>query len=224
MKPNAELCLHEEILLLALHDRKGVPIVGIGTLQALAGALLAELLLRGNVHLGAREAVELVRLETSEDALLDECLESIAQQKKPKNLRWWVMKLAQRRELLHRTAAGLCERGILRADKRKILFFFEQRIYPEANAAPERALAERLREVILTGTPNVDERTLVLLSLAYKTNLLKPVVGAAKLRDRKKRIERVIEGEALGRVAGKVTEATQAAILVSTCVVPIIAS
>jgi hypothetical protein len=70
----------------------------------------------------------------------------------------------------------------------------------------------------------VDPRTVVTLSLAHQTQVLKAVFDRKELKGRKKRIEAVIQGEATGAAAKEVLEAVQAAVIVSTCVVPIIIS
>jgi len=118
-------------------------------------------------------------------------------------------------------AQQLCRRGILRAAEDKVLLIFTRKIYPEVNPEPERKLIERLRQAIFTESRDVDPRTVVLVSLANNTGLLKAVFDNKKLKGRKARIEEIINGEITGKAAKEAIEAMQAAVMVA-CIMPAI--
>jgi pyruvate/2-oxoglutarate dehydrogenase complex dihydrolipoamide dehydrogenase (E3) component len=80
-------------------------------------------------------------------------------------------------------------------------------------------LIERLRRVIFTDTRDIDPRTVVLLSLANSTGILKVVFDKKKLKDRKDRIKQIVNGEITGKAATEAIQAMQAAIMVA-CVMP----
>jgi Golgi phosphoprotein 3 len=219
------LYLHEEILLLALQDREGTVVSGAWYSQALAGALLTELILRGRLRsTGDDGKLEVVSTETLGEPLLDECLGLVAGAKKPKPMSDWLSKVANWKELKHRVAERLCERGILRSDTDKVLLFFERRIYPEVDPEPERAIIERLREAIFTERDDLDPRTVVILALAYRTEILKAAFDRKELKARKARIESVVNGDATGKAAQDVIEAVQMAVIFTACFVPVIVS
>jgi hypothetical protein len=220
-----DLHLYEEILLLALNDEQGTVVSGAWYSQALAGALLAELSLLGRIRLGeGGERVRVADRTRVGEPLLDECLDTIARSKKPRKLRDWMTRVSNSSGLKHRAAESLCRRGILRADRDKVLLIFERRIYPERDGAPERALVERLRRAIFGSATDVAPRTVVVLSLAYRTDILKAVFDRKDLKRRKRRIEQVIEGDATGEVAAEVLAAIQMAVITSAAIVPIISS
>ena len=219
------LHLHEEILLLALQDGPGTVVSGAWYRQAVAGALLAELKLLERLRQGEDgKAIEVADATPVGEPLLDDCLAQIVALGKSKPLRALLEKLANQGELKHRAAEGLCRRGILRADRERILLFFERRVYPERDARPEAELIERLRAAVFDENADVEPRTVVILSLAHRTNILKAVFDRKLLKAHRARIEAVIRGEATGSAAKQVLEAIQGAALVAACIVPTISS
>jgi golgi phosphoprotein 3 len=224
MAEASQLFLHEEILLLALKDREGTIAPGTMYQYALGGAVLAELLLRRRIRLmehGRKKLVETVDPTPVGDNLIDECLSRIITAKRRASLQTWVERVAQTKHLTHRIAGQLCQRGILRADQGKILLVFTRKIYPEINPEPERQLMSRLREAIFTDTPDVDERTVVLVSLANSAGILRVLFGKKDLKQRKERIAQIVNGEVTGKATKEAIEAMEAAV-VAACLVPMI--
>lgn len=80
---------------------------------------------------------------------------------------------------------------------------------------PERQLIRRLHGAILTDTPDVDHRTLVLASLANSVNILQVIFDRRELKGRKKRIKQIVHGEIIGKTTQEAIEAMQAAIMVA---------
>jgi hypothetical protein len=224
MTDHADLYLHEELLLLTLRDREGTVVSGAWSAQALAGGILAELVLRGRVRAtGAKAKLELVSTEPLGEPLLDECIALLADSEKLRPARTWLARIAGWKKLRHRVAARLCEAGVLHDETEKVLLLFERRTYPEADPAPERAVVERLRRAVFEDGP-VDPRTLVLLSVAHRTGILRALFDRKELKARRDRIEAVVAGELAGDAAGRAVSAMQAAMISSTMIAPIIAS
>lgn len=224
MAAKNELRLYEEILLLALKDEEGTVAPGAMYQYAVGGAILAELLLArriGVIEEKRRKLVEVLDNAPLGDDLLDECLTKIRIAKKRASLQTWVTKFAGIRNLLHRVAWGLCRRDILQMDEKKVLLLFTRTVYPEVNLEPERHVIDRLHEAVFTDTPQVDERTVVLLSLARSAGILPVVFDKKQLKTRKARIEQVVNGELTGKAAKEAIEAMQAAVFVA-CIVPAI--
>ena len=216
--PNS-LFLQEELMLLALRDEEGT-IASAGGMYhyAIGGAIAAELLLRNRIEVeqSKKQLVNLVNSNPVGDPVIDECIERIAGRKKRASLQTWVSNFVGIKNLKHRVAKGLCERGILQAAEDRVLLIFSRKTYPELNPEPERALVERLRCAIFTDSEDVDSRTVVLISLASGTSMLNAVFDRKELKRRKARIEQIISGEATGQAAKQAIEAMQAVIFMST--------
>ncbi len=224
MTIQTSLFLHEEVMLLALRDEEGTIASGTMYQYAIGAAILAELLLNQRIALDESRRKKLVNLISSQplgEALIDQCFEKICNAKRRASLQTWVSRFAGVKNLKHRVAQGLCERGILRAAEDTILLLFTRKIYPEINPEPERRLIERLRQAIFTDSRDVDPRTVVLVSLANSTGLLKVVFDKKKLKGRKARIKEMSDGEITGKAAKEAIEAMQAAVMVC-CIMPAI--
>ena len=216
------LFLHEEIMLLALRDEEGTIASGTMCQYAIGAAVLAELLLNKRIAVGESRRKKLVDLISSQpfgEPLIDQCLEKISNAKRRASLQRWVSRFAGVKNLKHRVARQLCERDILRAAEDTILLLFARKIYPEINPEPERKLIERLRQAIFTDSRDVDPRTVVLVSLANSTGLLKVVFDKKELKGRKARIKEISDGEITGKAAKEAIEAMQAAVMVC-CIMP----
>ena len=219
------LYLHEELLLLVMRDDEGTVASGTMYSFAIGGAVLAELLLHRRISIETRRKSKLANLVDPKRIgapLLDESLKKIAGARRRASLQSWVSRFANTKHLKHRVAQRLCGRGILRADEDKVLFLFTRKIYPELNPAPEREIVERMRKAIFTDTRNVDPRTVILISLAHHSGVLKAVFDKKKLRARKKRIEQLVNGEIAGCATQEAIEAMQAAVMVAAIMPAII--
>ncbi len=224
MAIQTNLFLHEEIMLLALRDEEGTIASGTMYKYAIGAAVLSELLLNKRIVVEESKKKKFVNLVSSQlfgESLIDQCLEKISNAKRRASLQTWVSRFASVKNLKHRVALQLCERGILRAAEDTILLLFARKIYPEVNPEPEKKLIERLRQAIFTDSRDVDPQTVVLVSLANSTGLLKVVFDKKELKVRKARIEEIINGEITGKAAKEAIEAMQAAVMVC-CIMPAI--
>jgi hypothetical protein len=222
MKKN-DLFLHEEVMLLALRDKEGTVEYGTCYRFALGGAILAELLLEGRLAIDEtrkkRPLIDLVSSAPLGAPVIDECLEKVATAKRRAAPQTWVSRFASIKGLRDRVAQRLCNRGILRMDEKKVLLLFTRKIYPELDPRPEREMVGRLDRAIFRETGDVAPRTVVLVSLADATGLLKVAFDKKKLKARKKRIEQIVNGEASGKATRDAIQAMQAAVAVA-CVMP----
>jgi len=117
------LSLPEELMLLALRDEEGTIEMGSMYQYAIGGAVLAELLMRDRLHLDTsrKKTVHLVNAKLLGDPLLDDCLSKVQDSRKQLAAQTWVTKFAGVKNLKHRLAMRLCDRGILKADEDKVL-------------------------------------------------------------------------------------------------------
>ena len=220
------LRLHEEVLLLALRNDKGTVAGGVMYQQAAGGALLAELILEkrlGTVTEGRSTYAVVEDRSPLGDALLDECLEQVAAASRRGKLATWVGRFAGMKKLLHRAAAGLRDKGVLREDESQLLVLFTRRTYPELDPSYEREITDRLDRAIFSDDGSVDARTAVLIALAHHAGLLKANFDKGRLKDRRDRIESVINGHAVGNATKEAIDAVKAAILVTT-LIPVMAA
>jgi hypothetical protein len=222
MTNQTSLFLHEEVMLLALRDEEGTIASGTMYQYAIGAAILAELLLNQRIALDESRKKKLVNLISPTplgEPLIDQCLEKIGNAKRRASLQTWVTRFAGVKNLKHRVAQQLCNRGILKATEDKILLLFTRKIYPELNPIPEKRLIERLRKAIFTDSRDIDPRTVVLVSLADSTGLLKEAFDKKKLKGRKARIKELSNGEITGKAAKEAIEAMQAAVMLC-CIMP----
>ena len=193
------LFLYEEVLLLALHDEEGT-FSNHFVEYAVAGAVLAELLLDERIFIAdpKRKLVDHHDPDPVGDPIIDECQEMIVSASRRARLANWVSRLGRIPKLRQKVALQLCEREIIKADEDKVLFLFRRIVYPEINPEPEREIIARLEDAIFGEEKKLEPRTVTLVSLAYSVGLLKQNFGEKKIRARRKRIEKIVAGEATG--------------------------
>lgn len=224
MQNNKPLYLYQEIMLLALRDEKGTFSTGFIE-QAIAGAVLAELLLDEKINVESSKK-QMVNIENSApygDPVIDECLSKMKESKRRASLQNWVSRLARVKDLKNKAAQQLCDRGILKAEEDKILFIFTRRIYPELNPTPEREIIERLKAAIFTDKEPLNPHTVVLISLANGSGMLNETFGRKELKPYQKRIDKIQEGDLTGEATKQVISACQSAVIIAA-VMPAIAT
>ena len=192
--PAVALTIAEQLTLLYLRDREGTAESGWLPLAASAGAL-AELALsdRLSIEPGKRKLVTLERSERTGDPALDTFISELKKAPRRASVARWLHRGAFRK-LEHRVARGLCRRGILRMDEKRILLLFKREVFPEADPRPERALKAMLRRAIFSDEERVDDRTAVLISVGYHLGLLEILFDRGELGRRAVRILSILEG------------------------------
>lgn len=226
VKPIGPLTLYEEVLLLALHDKKGTIACGTYHGIAMGAGILSELLLAQRVVVdveGKKSFLRLVDGRVTGDEILDEAIGKIEDARRRASVQTWVTRFAAIRKLKQRVTQQLCRKKILRETEKQILLFFTQRIYPTRTFGPERQIVARLRDAIFRSGRDLDERTLILLTLARHANLLPVLFDKQRLKSRQAHIEKLTDGQAMDGATRGAVEAAQAAIMVAT-VIPICTS
>lgn len=213
MPAKTKLTMYEEILLLALDDRKGTAAMDSAHANAMGGAILAELVLLGALRIGADKKM-FVDAEPGaqvDDPLLGESLELVRTAKRRKRAVDWVMKFASLKDLKNRTARGLVVKGVLGEEHDRVLGIFPRTKFPERDPGPEQALIGRLRQAVLTDAEMVDERTLVVTIIANACSMLPRVIDKKELKARKARLKQLAEGHLAGAATAQAVQAAQAA-------------
>jgi hypothetical protein len=209
-----ELHLQEQLMLMALRDEKGT-LESRATMYsyALGGAILAEMALHGNIRVGRdkKKLVDLIDRRAFGEPVLDECLDLIGGAKRRRRAAGWVGRFAQLKRLRHRVAEGLCRRGILKDSEDKVLLFFTRKVYPTIDPGPERRLIESLRAAVFGDSADIDPEVAIVTSLASATGLLAIHFDKKKLKGRKRRLERIAEGDVVGAATREAVRAAQQA-------------
>ena len=210
-----DLHLHEQLLLLALRDRKGTVDYRAGFHNlAMGGAILAELALAG-----------VIRIEESKKALVEatpvagrprneimaEALERVRNSRKRRRASSWVSTFGNLKRLRHRTALDLCRRGILCTKESQILLVFRRKLYPTIDPGPERKLIARLRDAVMDDG-EIEAGLGVVLSLAHATGSLRIHFERKELKERKARLKAISAGEPFAAGAGYPAIAAQKAV------------
>lgn len=207
--------LPEEVLLVALRSTGALQ--GFHTGYALGGAVLGELLLRGQVRIegsGRKERVTLVEDADDGGSLLDECRSLVRDARRLRAPSAWVASFARTKKLTHRVAEPLRGRGVLRVKETRVLWVFPRRLYLQMDRRPRREAVERLRAAIFgsDADPGPDPRTTALLALTDATGLLRPVFGWKPIWRRRARVKQLVRHDPVGRaVRSAVHAATTAA-------------
>jgi hypothetical protein len=209
------MLLAEELLLLLLDDEKGTaPSMIIGRDEALAGALLLDLL-------------EAERLEEREGKLVPVGLPPAApalaaafaalRADDPRRPRQWVSRLPRRvKPIIATIAEPLVARGVLDEQRHKLLGLFSSTRYPELDPGPEQELRARLRRVLVDGS-EPDAHTASLLALLVPLDRVKLLVERGERRAAKDRAKAVAERGPVGdAVRAAIEEQVAAAVLAAT--------
>ncbi len=216
-----QLHIYEEILLLALRDKKGTILFGVNYQQALAGALLAELLILNKVEIdsvGKRKFIVLKNSKPTRNSLLDECLEKMTAAKRRATAQSWVQRFANISRIKHKAAENLCQKGILKIEENKVLLIFNRKIYPEVDPRPEKRLMDKIYNAIFGNNKELDPNTVILISICNSTGILRQIFEKDKLRGKKERIKEITSGNLIGKATKEAVEAMQAAIIVATII------
>lgn len=221
MESNQQLHIYEQILLLALKDEKGTILFGVNYQHALAGALLAELLLKKKIEIetsGKRKFVKLIDRKSMKNQLLDECIEKLAASNRRARPQAWVQRFANISKIKHKSAQSLCRKRILKLEEDKVLFIFNRKIYPEVNHKPEKHLLDTLSDAIFGTSKEIDPQTIILISICQSTGILNHLFDKKELKGQKKRIKEITSGNLIGQATKEAVEAMQAAVMVAAII------
>jgi len=122
--------------------------------------------------------------------------------------------MANLKKLKNRTAQQLCRKEILRLEEKDVFIIFKKKVYPELNPEPERQLKETIRKAIFTDRYEPEIETIALIAIAHHTDLLKLNFSSKKLKQNKRKIEELIEGESVGEAVNEVVQSIKTAMFV----------
>lgn len=129
-------------------------------------------------------------------------------------------KVAVEREL----AAGLSAAGVIEVEEKRVLGLVREK-YPVRDPEPERRVRERLRTVLLGGTPTPADASLlsILQGLEIAPKVLEAEMGTLGKKELKHRIEDVSTDVVAGEAVAKAVAAMNTALLTAV-LVPVVVS
>lgn len=207
------LTVAEEMLLLVLDDNSGTFITepDININYALAGAVLADLALKGRIEADPDKLFVLDPKPTG-DAVQDAVLARISEADEVQDTAYWVAEIGQRgEEVREHLLARLVERGILKRVEEKVLWVFETRRYPMIDGREEREVKKRILDTLLSeGAPSHEDA--VIISLADSCNLFRQMLGDRELENLRSRIETIADSETIGLAVGETIRQVRASV------------
>lgn len=207
------LTIADELLLLALHNKKGSVLSRAASSLnfGLAGAFISELALNERVEARGKKLV-VTDSTPVEDRFLNEIFETIKHSKKDRKIRTWVEKFGHRMKPRKKEMSKrLVEQGILEEKQKDFLGVFKWKAYPSQDEKSEQEIRYRLNEA-LDSTEPPDDRTLILLSLIDACDLVKEVFPKNEAKEKKKQIKEWTKRNPYGKAVNQAVEATNAAV------------
>ena len=187
------LNLVDKLVLLALDDEKGTFISDSMVFgYCIAGAVLFELSIKDRIQI-VDNKVKITNKEKLNDESLDYCLETISDSKKERKVNYWIEAIGNKESLLRRKALNkLISLEILEEKENKILWVFTNNKYPTKNELPEKAIRERLNDIIINESKaEMDE--IMIISLVNSCGLNKEVYGKEIAKKKEKEIKSIIK-------------------------------
>jgi hypothetical protein len=202
--------IFEGLFILALDDEEGDIIESVeSTLEsALAGAVLAELVLQNRVEV-AEDRIEVKDPTSVDHPILDRALFEIQDAARPRKLRYWINTLTYKK-LLDEIGQHLVVKEVLFRKKKRLHLVIPYGGNSGANVSAKFILKNRLRDIILAGQqPDLSEK--VLLAFLHRSELLKLVFTHGERKAAYRRVKKMIENDEKESLLGEPLEKIVAA-------------
>ncbi|MBB5175052.1 hypothetical protein HNQ41_003278 [Texcoconibacillus texcoconensis] len=115
----------------------------------------------------------------------------------------------------HSYVNDLIEKGILKQEESRYLFFFTKDVYPSANTGKENAIREKVKTAVLSEEFEMDERTFCLIGLLNACNIDKQIFTKEEYKIAKKKISDIMKNNPHGKAVSETIQAMQTAIIAS---------
>jgi hypothetical protein len=208
------LTLCEQLLILVIDDENGAVLRSAeeSLEAAMSGAVIAELALRGKVHIEHNHRLELQDSEATGEAFLDDALVMIKDSDQARKVTYWLKRVVDKPKLFRdRLLEELAEKGVLKMEDTNLTWIIPSPLFPEHNAASVKYLIKHhLREMVLTGQP-LELRDLALLDLAKASQLLYLIFTKDERKSARQLIyERIVELAMKDHAANTIQEVSAA--------------
>lgn len=218
MHPGEErsvLILAEELFLLAINDAKG-RIHGMAESMlcyGLAGAVLADLALHSEIRVDPKGRLAVCGDGPRGDDILEEAFGAIQAADRLHKVRYWVDRMSNdSSRFQQRLAERLAIKGVLRLEKRRLLWVVPYTLYPQQDASAKYWIKQQLRSAVLTNEPS-EPRAVALLNLLRACDLLGLVFTPDELKAAKRRIAELSAGDTIATAVSETIEAIEASTL-----------
>jgi Golgi phosphoprotein 3 len=178
------LTLYEELLLLTIHEDKGIFIGATidPLIPGLVGAILADLAVSAAISVNSNHRLQVVEGALTEDPLLDGVLTILKNSDKEHKFGYWINTLNPKPEKLRRQITkGMIQKGIVTQEDDRLLWVVPSPFHPDIKASTKFLVIKQLRDVVLA-QEDAQPREIAFLSLVGACGLLDLVF----LRDERK--------------------------------------
>lgn len=217
----AMFSIAEELFLISVHEKKHTLSFSSNyeVDYALAGALLAELLLLEKISINEESRLEIKAEATTDNPLLAIVLKKIKKEKRTRKINYWIRLLGQdQKKVKDQIIENLIQKNVIAAKKKKFLWI-PYKEYTQQDTTAKFFSKEMLRLVVFAKEKSGDQ-AIILLSLVRACNLLDHLftideIGAAKVR-----VNELVKNEVLGNsvmvTIQEISDATAIAVLAAS--------
>ncbi len=198
------LSFHEKYVLLTINDKKGTIAAGYSKTYGFIGALFMELFEKKFIKI---EDKKIICTENNPDSeILNEVIDLLKKRKKPMKVQVAIQHLGYKlSKSFEKVIDNLIEKGILKKEKKKIIWIFNVNHYPTNNPEPENMIKSRIKGIVLYGN-NSDAESLKLLSLINALDLYREIFSKDEIKKAKKRVKEIVLNEEVGNDIGKIIQ------------------
>lgn len=215
---HSDLALHEQIMLLVLTRRDGSLLETTHYQYAVAGGILAQLVLDGYVELEAGSSgplVTVIRSEPMGDPVLDDALEQLRDGTRRASPRRWIGRFAEDEELHLRVTRQLCRKGVVDEHPGRARLIFLRSVYVDLDPDTKESVVEGVRQAIFGDGP-VDVRTAVVTALAGAGDVLRYVFDPGEVLARGPHIRALVDNAETGEAVREALREAEAAVVSAT--------
>lgn len=219
--PLQSLSINELVMLLALDDDNGKVRWSVSPYldYALAGGILAELALRGDVVLtNDRKNLHLARdPRPTGSALLDDVVARFHGPELPESVGGWVSSISTTESLDHRQMDELAAKGILGKREGHFLLIFPTTVYPALDLSAEKHVIGQIRAALLEDSA-VTHRLAVLITIAHGAHLLRNFMSDAEIERALPRLTAIRKGDPVGEATCELIQQSERALYVASSI------
>ncbi len=197
------LSISEELLILCISNDKGSITNSAKSVlpYGLAGAALADLTLISKIQI-KDDRLLLSGLIPTGEALSDEIMTALSNEKKPRKLKHWVDNLGHKHNIKS-VAKRLVERNVIRIEQKHYLWVIPYELYPQQDASAKYWIKQHLRSIVLAGE-KAESADIALLGLLKACRLLSLVFTHDEFKAAEKQVSELTKGEVFGEAVSKV--------------------
>jgi Golgi phosphoprotein 3 len=191
--------LAEELFLISIHEKKHSLSFSSNyeVDYALAGALLAELLLLEKIRINEDGRVEANPVSYTDDPILAIVLKKIKKEKKSRKINFWIRVFGQDQiKIKEQIIENLIQKKIFTAKKKKFLWI-PYKEYTQQDTTAKFFSKEMLRLVVFAREKSGDQ-AIILLSLVRACNLLDHLFTVDEIAAAKTRVNELVKNETVG--------------------------